>query len=89
MKIIRHAQPDTLSRSHGQIKWGERYMTNYKRDDYIQEIKDGQRCFGEYLYRVMDRQFSRTTHHTNSLEDAQRWTEKCIKFWHKQDELSA
>ena len=64
-------------------------MANYNRDDYIQEIREGQRCFGKYKYRVMDRQYIGPTHHTNSLEDAQRWSEKCIAYWHKQDELSA
>lgn len=64
-------------------------METYMVDDYIEEAKPGE-GFGHrgYKYRVMDRQKISPTHHTNDLQDAQKWARKCIKYWNKQDSLS-
>ena len=59
----------------------------YKKEDYIQVASEGAGFGyrGEYKYRVMDKQRTNATHHTNCLCDAERWFYKCRGYWIEYD----
>ena len=54
-------------------------------EDFIQVIKPGERGYGRYKYRVVDRN-GFPTHHTDGYVDARLWAEKCIRHLEKEDE---
>jgi len=56
--------------------------SKYKEADYIQVAEEGASfgLFHGFRYRIVNRH-GWATHHTNSLEDAKRWFEKCKAFW--------
>jgi len=62
-------------------------MSKYTEQDHIQTSEEG--CYfgyhGDYKYRVMDKQGISPIHHTNSLDDAQWYFNKCRKHWESQD----
>jgi len=53
-------------------------------NDYIKVIKLGERGYGRYRFKVLDRS-GFATHHTNSIEDARQWLKRCLKYWEEQD----
>lgn len=58
----------------------------YLEENYIEEVPPNAKAYGKYKYRVWGRGRHLPTHHTNDLEDAKKWFEKCKEYWLKLDE---
>jgi hypothetical protein len=57
----------------------------YDESDHIQKAPK-ENLFGhrkEYIYMVLGKSCEHPIHHTNSLEDAQKYFMKCKKMWEK------
>lgn len=52
----------------------------YPDGKHIEEIREGERGFGKYKYRVIGRS-GFPNHHTNDIEDARQWLDKCRLSW--------